>query len=149
MKKLTDEEKRIKRQKYYAEYYPKNKHRKKEYLERNKDYIRERSKKYRETSPVYAAHQKRRCSMNERLKYTFGITESDYYKMLNNQNGVCAICKNPETKIIKDKVQRLSVDHCHTSGKIRGLLCDKCNHGLGMFRDNTEYMLSAIQYLNN
>ena len=87
-----------------------------------------------------------------RLKTVFGITEEDYQIMLLNQNGVCAICKNPETTIISGKLIRLSIDHCHEAEskgvmKIRGLLCKSCNHGLGYFKDNINFLLIAIEYL--
>jgi hypothetical protein len=69
--------------------------------------------------------------------------------MLKEQNGVCAICKKeefttfPKTGIIKS----LSVDHCHETGKIRGLLCVHCNRGLGCFKDQINLFSEAINYL--
>jgi hypothetical protein len=52
--------------------------------------------------------------------------------------GVCQICGDDE---------RLGVDHCHASGRLRGLLCSRCNTGLGMFRDRPELLAEAIEYL--
>jgi hypothetical protein len=78
-----------------------------------------------------------------RLKSLYGLTETTYQKLLASQGGVCAICKNPET--IKNR--RLGVDHCHKSGKVRGLLCDSCNTGLGRFRDSVPLLRRAIRYL--
>ena len=60
--------------------------------------------------------------------------------MLSNQSGHCAICIN------KDK-RKLAVDHCHKTGKIRGLLCSNCNQGLGMFKDNLDFLGRARNYL--
>ena len=60
------------------------------------------------------------------------------------QNGCCAICKGEEPSDFKG---RLSIDHDHSSGKIRGLLCMKCNSGLGMFNDDEDILLNAIKYL--
>lgn len=79
------------------------------------------------------------------LKYLgrYGIGISKYNEMLENQNGVCAICANPPSGHKK----RLCVDHCHETGTVRGLLCDACNVGLGRFKDDPELLVSAISYL--
>jgi uncharacterized protein YlaI len=61
------------------------------------------------------------------------------------QKGCCAICGKHQTILNKT----LNVDHCHKTGKIRGLLCTNCNHGLGKFYDNAEVLKVAINYLNN
>ncbi len=84
------------------------------------------------------------------LKKNFGITLEYYNEMLKDQNDVCAICKQPETKLDyrTKKLLPLSVDHCHTTGKIRGLLCADCNRALGMLSDSTEVLQNAIIYLN-
>lgn len=76
-----------------------------------------------------------------------GITLDDYKNMVQEQNGVCAICKNPETVAIGGKMLSLSVDHDHETGKVRGLLCTKCNRGLGMFCDDLSNLESATTYL--
>ncbi len=81
------------------------------------------------------------------LKSVYGISESEYNNMLCIQNGKCAICDRPETVTLKGKIRRLSVDHCHKKGNVRGLLCAKCNVALGLFGDNLEIMISAINYL--
>jgi len=60
--------------------------------------------------------------------------------MEQRQDFVCAICKGPPE-------DTLCVDHCHDSGRVRGLLCRKCNTGLGSFRDEPDLMLKAIKYL--
>jgi hypothetical protein len=78
-----------------------------------------------------------------RLRYKYGMTFQEYQTMFDLQNGVCAICKEPETTQGKN----LSVDHCHATGKIRGLLCHRCNAGIGMLKDNVDIMLSSIAYL--
>jgi len=58
--------------------------------------------------------------------------------MFKKQNGVCAICKQPETRKRHNKVDNLSVDHDHSTGKIRGLLCYRCNLLIGLFKNNLE-----------
>jgi hypothetical protein len=73
----------------------------------------------------------------------FGFYYSDYLAMLEAQGGVCAICHESCRP-----GRRLSVDHCHATGRIRGLLCDWCNRGLGLFRDSPESLLRAERYLD-
>jgi len=71
-----------------------------------------------------------------------------YNMMFSQQGGICAICRRQETaKGIHGRIRRLSTDHCHNSGQIRGLLCGRCNAGLGYFQDNTESLKKAILYL--
>jgi hypothetical protein len=69
--------------------------------------------------------------------------------MLQEQGGVCAICKQPPTGKWKGKYStRLAVDHDHATGAVRGLLCGRCNGGLGNFSDNMETMHKAMLYLS-
>lgn len=86
---------------------------------------------------------------NWALKRSYGITADQYKEMLSSQNGVCVICKCREMSIAptSKKYRHLHVDHCHTTGKIRGLLCSQCNTGLGSFKDSIENLKSAIRYL--
>lgn len=87
---------------------------------------------------------------NIALKKDFGITSEDYTKMLQEQESVCAICKQTETKLDwrSKKILPLSVDHCHTTGKVRGLLCADCNRALGMFQDSAELLQNAAKYVS-
>ena len=71
-----------------------------------------------------------------------------YFKILNEQDGKCAICKNQETRKHKGKLRNLSVDHCHATGIVRGLLCSRCNISIGKFEDNSELLRSAADYLD-
>lgn len=73
----------------------------------------------------------------------YGITEEEYNDIFNKQNGCCAICGTHQSELSRP----LGVDHDHETGEIRGLLCYKCNTGLGMFRDNTKILEIAIGYL--
>ena len=81
----------------------------------------------------------------------YGITMEEYTNMYLEQNGVCAICLNPETategKGIDRKVKNLSVDHDHKTNRVRGLLCFKCNTVLGKIDDSVETLKRAISYL--
>lgn len=71
-----------------------------------------------------------------------------YSEMLKNQNGVCLICKSPETALdYRGKVRSLSVDHCYTTGRVRGLLCRDCNTTLGKFSDDPIRFRRAAEYL--
>lgn len=82
------------------------------------------------------------------LKSTFGITLEQYKILLKNQDGKCAICLNLETtKNRAGKIQALCVDHNHQTGKIRALLCNNCNRGIGYLKDNSEIIMNAYNYL--
>ncbi len=101
-------------------------------------------------------HSKRReckdCSKGIKLTYRYGISMEDYEKLLNDQNGVCAICERSP-----DEVGVLAVDHDHkccpnekTCGKcIRSLLCTDCNISIGRFNDDVERLERAAQYLKS
>lgn len=83
------------------------------------------------------------------LQKRYGINNDSYEKILTSQNNVCAICKlnnlNYDSKSgIK---RRMALDHCHNSGKTRGILCHKCNTGLGSFQDNISILENALNYL--
>lgn len=83
-----------------------------------------------------------------KLKNSFGITQEDYNHLYTKQGGVCAICGEPETFFGNGgKIKRLAVDHCHSTGIVRGLLCTKCNTALGKFNDNVSTLEKAIAYL--
>lgn len=93
-----------------------------------------------------------RTSANKRkfnLAKNYGLTVADYNALLHTQGGVCAICgkDEPSEHGKTGKQFRLSVDHCHTTGKIRGLLCQKCNRAIGLFGDDPILMRKAISYL--
>jgi hypothetical protein len=77
------------------------------------------------------------------LKHEFGITVEEYNNLFESQNGCCAICNDPPTGN-----RNLAVDHCHSNGNIRGLLCFRCNATLGKFNDDIELFQKAINYLS-
>lgn len=78
--------------------------------------------------------QYRRCARRH------GITPEEYEMMFEGQEGRCAICGKPQAR-------RLNIDHDHATGKIRGLLCSRCNLGLGYFKDNIDNLNAAVAYL--
>lgn len=115
-----------------------------------KDGLRNRCKKCCDIEHKESYHRNKHIGWSKKskiknrdnnLKKRYKISTQDYEKMFKDQNGVCFICQNPQ----KDKL--LAVDHCHTTGKVRGLLCTLCNKGLGCYRDNIDYLTRAIEYL--
>lgn len=80
------------------------------------------------------------------LKIKYNLTETKYNKLLEKQRGVCAICFVDKVSL-NSKRRNWNVDHCHLTGKVRGLLCDNCNQGLGKFKDKTDLLMNAINYL--
>jgi hypothetical protein len=75
------------------------------------------------------------------------INRVDFDKLLMKQKNVCAICSKPESRMVKGTLSKLSVDHCHKKGHIRGLLCTKCNSGIGLLQDSCTILERAINYL--
>lgn len=83
------------------------------------------------------------------IKKLYGLTPEDYWGMFDAQNGVCAICNEPESITTTDGVRRrLAVDHDHKTGRVRALLCTSCNLGLGAFKDDPERLAAALAYLD-
>lgn len=130
--------------------------RKKQYLKYQEKYI-QYSKEYRQKNPEKVKLSRQLYGINKKenvkdavLKYKFNMTFDQYNEMLIKQNGVCAICFKQEVSKAKnrDYTKNLAVDHCHTTGKIRGLLCEKCNQGLGRFNDSIILLQNAIKYLS-
>lgn len=81
----------------------------------------------------------REAERRAHLQARYGITLEDYNDLLESQNGLCAVCDKP--------MERINVDHCHSSGKVRGLLCFGCNVAIGHFNDDIEVILSAVEYI--
>lgn len=90
----------------------------------------------------------RAASAHARTLGRYGLSAEDYAAIYRGQNGRCAICGRQETRMFSGKVSRLSLDHDHITGTPRGLLCVKCNSGLGMFNDTSGTLLSAWRYLS-
>lgn len=85
-----------------------------------------------------SSHQRRR-----QLAAKFDLTPDQYEAMKAAQGDRCAVCRRSSEELD----QTLAVDHCHTTGKVRGLLCANCNRGLGLFRDSPQDLIAAADYL--
>lgn len=113
------------------------------YFQRNKDRIIKRTNKYHEEHPD--------MRKNAHLKRSFGISIDEYNNMVRMQGGKCKLCGKKETKTINAKGGRphsLAVDHCHSTNKIRGLLCIDCNRGIGFLKDSPDLLRKAADYLD-
>lgn len=120
-------------QEYFKEHYQANKESKikyqQEYYQQNKERVSRR--------------------MRERhLKLSYNLTSQQYLEKVIAQENCCAICKKPEHRLLKTgDVKPLSVDHNHTTGVVRELLCNDCNAMLGFAKENLEVLQNAINYL--
>ena len=106
---------------------------------------KENNSDYRK-NPVIKEREQKRVKENIWKKYGIkNMSYERYEEMLEQQNHSCKICEVHESKIKR----KLAVDHNHTTGEIRGLLCDKCNNLLGKVKENISILESAIEYLQN
>lgn len=80
-------------------------------------------------------------SRKSALKNKYGLTQEDFQRLYESQDGKCAIC----LKLVGGT--KINVDHCHKTGKVRGLLCWNCNIAIGYFKDNTNNLKNALKYL--
>lgn len=91
-------------------------------------------------SDDYKTHHK-----DLRLQRKYGITLEDYFEIIDRQDGQCAICSTD----ISELDHTAHLDHCHETGRVRGVLCRRCNTGIGMLDDNADLLIKAAEYLNN
>ena len=137
-----------KRKEHYKDYYKNYRKEHKEgikeyhssYYINNKERINKNSSKWARDNPDKIRASKLRCQ--------YGLTVEEYQQMLESQGFVCSICESPETVTdIKGNLKSLCVDHNHSTGKVRGLLCDSCNRGLGFLKDSRQVLSNALIYL--
>lgn len=122
---------------YQKEYYQKNK---KRILERNRIYGKNNKERKRKWGLEWRRNNPSKIKgYDYRNKY--GTSLEWVRKQLNQQLHQCSICGTP----VDEKT--LHIDHCHKTKVVRGILCPKCNRGLGHFKDNTEFLYNAIEYL--
>ena len=114
--------------------------------ERNIDHVRERRResnvRYRQSDHGYI---KARLGG---IKRRYGLEPEDFYALFERQGGRCAVCSTELDLADRDRTGQLHVDHCHDSGKVRGILCGPCNRGLGCFFDDRDRLRAAIAYLD-
>ena len=103
-----------------------------------KECHRERAKGYWKNNPVPKEVQR-----EKNLRKSFGIGIEDYDELMEAQKGACAICGTTQCA----SGRNFAVDHCHSTGVIRGLLCKFCNTALGQFQDSPDILAKAIIYL--
>ncbi|ANA86370.1 endonuclease VII [Gordonia phage OneUp] len=80
----------------------------------------------------------RECDADRKLRERYGISLAEYNDLLDEQDGKCAICHT---------VAKLHVDHCHATGKKRGLLCSQCNTAIGLLKEDLNLLSRAAEYL--
>src|ERR1035437_2825616 len=133
-RRFTEEQLKTKERERHAEYYITHKH---EFIIRNrKQYDKNRglmSEKYRNSTRI------------SKYLYKYGITPTEAESILNDQNGLCAICNN----LISFSNKTAHTDHDHTLNEVRGILCSTCNMGLGSFKDDITTLFGAINYLRD
>lgn len=110
-----------------------------ETIEERRKYHREWRKRKVEKDPNF--------NKRNDLKSMYGVTLEWYRQKLEEQQNRCAICGREEVMVIKGSRVLLAVDHDHATGKVRGLLCTRCNRGMGLLADNKEILMKAISYL--
>lgn len=120
---------------YYRAYYAKNK-------KRIQAQMKASERLRRQADPEAFRREKR----NSELKHDYGITIDDYDRMLREQGDCCKICGSKDPKSSRG-LRIFSVDHCHKTGRVRGLLCVLCNTSLGGFKDDLAILERAVQYL--
>jgi hypothetical protein len=117
---------------------------------------KESTSKWRAENPERARAKVKECFDKNRKKYysthndrqlfvKYGLTRVEYERLLEETLGVCVVCSRP---FGTSPYTKPVVDHCHTTGKTRGIICRQCNIGLGAFKDNTNALNNAVKYLN-
>ena len=123
-----------------------------EWAKNNAERHRKNSRDWSRRNPIRCRQNYKNWAKNNTHKIVhnnaqrrYGLTTNAYEAMLSSQQAVCKICEKGETQ---KRRSRLSVDHCHKTGKVRGLLCSGCNKGLGYFKDSPEILRKAAAYLD-
>lgn len=114
------------------------------YVAKHPDKVKEAKRRFREKNPGYLKGWLEKHPGYDRtrlLSKKYGLTKEQYQERLEAQGGCCVICRDGKTK------RDFHIDHEHTTGRIRGLLCSRCNTGLGQFRDSIGFLAKAQEYL--
>jgi hypothetical protein len=110
------------------------------YLHSCKECVLKRNKK--------SSQKNKKRIWENKLRYRYGITVEEYEKLLKRQGNSCFICKTKNPSQKRKLSNYFCVDHCHKTGKVRGLLCSTCNTALGLLGDSKTNLLEAINYLS-
>ena len=108
-----------------------------DWYQRNQETVAQKQREWREQNADWYKKRQRRNT----LRRLYNLTPEQYHDMLDAQDGKCAICQAPPNG------ERLAVDHDHATGKVRGLLCRRCNQVLGQFEDRPQWLRAAADYL--
>jgi len=137
--------------KYYSENREEIKEKASTRYQKTKEECNERSKRYREENLEKVKTKQKEWYLNnpekikeQKLKKNYGISLEQYNEMFDKQKGRCAICGTHQNEL----KQMLSVDHCHETNRIRGLLCNGCNRGIGYLKDDIRIVENALKYLS-
>lgn len=136
-----------------SEWHERNKERTNQYMrayrkrntEKVRASVRRSYKKHREKYLAASRESYHRLKWPRHLQKKYGITVAQFNEMQDRQNHQCAICPNP----VAGGRGRFHVDHCHITGRVRGLLCNSCNHMLGNARDNPTTLRLGAAYLTS
>lgn len=125
----------------------------KRWVENHPEYVYAPTEQAKENKKAYTKKRKEqglieKIALKSRLKIQYGLTVEEYEKLLSSHQGVCAICGEQETAVYNGKIKRLAIDHNHETGEVRGILCDRCNRGLGFFRNSSQLLLNAARYID-
>ena len=84
-----------------------------------------------------------------RLRSRYNLSNEQFVKFVEAQKGACLICGDIPDPKGSNRTNKLHVDHCHITGKVRGLLCHLCNRGIGLFRERQDLLEKALEYLHS
>jgi|APSaa5957512622_1039677.scaffolds.fasta_scaffold05884_5 hypothetical protein len=107
--------------------------------------LKERTPIPKKKYPTKMDMKSRESRKDRMLRHRYGITFDEFILMYNNQNGNCMICEKPKSHLGRKGIQ---VDHCHTTGVVRGLLCPSCNTAIGRFENDIPLFTKVVSYLN-
>jgi hypothetical protein len=140
---MDDTERKRRKAAYQRDYYQRNRDRYREYHQKYHEANREKRRAY---ARAYYRRNKIKWRISD-LARKYGLTVEDYERMAGQQSGLCAICSRRPNVAEDSETAILIVDHCHETGRVRGLLCGPCNRGIGHLADDTSRLRAAVEYL--
>lgn len=135
---------------YSSKWNDKNRSWRKTYVEgwhmQNPERVSGYKRKYEAALTQEQLDERREYARWHMIKKNYGLTKEEWLQKVDAQGGLCALCKIPGRT---GKLGRLSVDHCHVTGRVRGLLCSPCNSAIGVLGDTPEMLERAVKYLRS